>query len=78
MWDTITAWFVSIYESVVLGISDMFASIPAPDFLSNMESIVLPASVGFFAAPFQFPFGLSIVVSAYTIRFLIRRLPFVG
>lgn len=79
MWDSLTNWFISIYESIMFGISDLFSSIPAPSFLENIDgSIQIPATVAFFAAPLQLQFGIGVIVSAYTIRFLIRRIPIIG
>jgi hypothetical protein len=38
----------------------------------------IPASTWFFLDAFQLPFGLSALVSAYTTRFIIRRIPVIG
>jgi hypothetical protein len=79
MWDSIKNFFLYIYESIILGVSDLFSLIPAPDFLENINSsLSIPSSVAFFAAPMQFQFGVGVIVSAYTIRFLIRRIPIIG
>ena len=78
MWDSISLFFIETYESIVFGLSSLFDSIPSPEFLSNSEIITIPSSITFFAEPMRLGFGLTIIVSAYTIRFLIRRIPFIG
>jgi hypothetical protein len=79
MWESIKNFFLWVYESIVLGISNLFSLIPAPAFLENIDSsLTIPSSVAFFAAPMQFQFGITVIVSAYTTRFLIRRIPFIG
>ena len=79
MWDSIKNFFLWVYESILLGISNLFSLIPAPAFLDNINaSLSIPSSVAFFAAPMQFQFGIGVIVSAYTIRFLIRRIPIIG
>lgn len=35
-------------------------------------------SVWYFMNLFQIPFGISVVTSAYLLRFLVRRIPFIG
>lgn len=53
-------------------------AIPVPDWVSSVDSVTLPSSVVFFTSLFQLPFGLTVVASAYTLRFLIRRIPLIG
>lgn len=54
------------------------AIIPAD--LADRVAVVgdLPGYMLYFLAPFQVGSGLSIILGAYAIRFVIRRLPFVG
>ncbi len=68
---------VNIYGSIIGGLASLFEAIPAPSFL-EMGNLNLPSSVIFFTDLFVLPLGASIIVSAYTLRFIIRRLPFVG
>jgi hypothetical protein len=69
--------FVGIYTSILDSITGLFTSIPTPDFLlAPVPSI--PPSVIFFADLFMVPHGMAIMVSAYLLRFLVRRLPFIG
>lgn len=54
--------------------------IPVPAWLGEISGNIgsLPSGVLFFIGPFQFGTGMAWVVSAYLLRFLIRRLPVVG
>ncbi|SDU51500.1 DUF2523 family protein [Pseudomonas yamanorum] len=38
----------------------------------------IDSSVWYFLSIFQIPFGISVVMSAYLLRFLVRRIPFIG
>ena len=78
MWESISNFFTSIYEDVAFGLSSLFESIPVPEFLVNQDVIVIPGSISFFLEPMRFSFGLTVIASAYTLRFLIRRIPFIG
>ncbi|PCI36855.1 MAG: hypothetical protein COB50_04235 [Thiotrichales bacterium] len=85
MWDGIT-WFFdelliiisNIWNAFLSSFAFIIESIPVPSFLLNLTPFVIPESISFFAQAFQIQFGISIVVSAYTLRFFIRRLPIVG
>jgi len=55
-------------------------AIPVPGWLSDAPAVInsIPASAAFFMQSLQVPSGLSIIVGAYVIRFIIRRIPLVG
>ncbi|PID50323.1 MAG: hypothetical protein CR991_02100 [Proteobacteria bacterium] len=55
-------------------------SIPAPDWMANINnySNAIPPEVIFWVAPLNFPEGLAIIMSAYLLKFLIKRIPFIG
>lgn len=57
-----------------------FHAIPVPSFFSTAAGAfsAIPPSVVFFAQAFEMSFGISVVLSAYVLRFVIRRIPFVG
>ena len=56
----------------------MIENIPVPSFLQNMPKYTLPDSVLWFIEPFNVGYGLSVVVAAFTARFLIKMIPWVG
>lgn len=55
-------------------------AIPVPGWLANAPATInsIPASAAFFMQSLQVPSGLSIIIGAYVIRFIIRRIPLVG
>jgi len=57
-----------------------FNSIPVPDFFATAANAFssIPDSVVFFAQPFHIGAGVSMVLGAYLLRFIIRRLPVFG
>lgn len=72
--------FVGLYHDILSAISSSFSEITPPDFFNNVGSIVsnISADVWYFAQVFEIPYGATVVFSAVTIRFLIRRLPIIG
>lgn len=72
-----------IYElitDVVVGLIDsIFALCSACDFSTLGSNLAaLPVATLFILGWFKIGTGLTIITSAYTVRFLIRRLPFFG
>lgn len=65
----ITSWLV-----------DMVNSFSLPSWFSSAGSIWsgVAESIRFFAGWFNFSYGITIILSAYLIRFMIRRLPIIG
>lgn len=76
--DFFSSFFLWVYESVVLAFADLISSIPLPDFMNQISSYRLPDVVAWAAEPFQLGTGVSIIASAYTLRFIIRRIPVIG
>ena len=68
-------WF---WEKIMGALASLIEIIPVPDFLLNLPSLVMPSGVSYFANVAEIPFGITIIVSAYTARFLLRRIPFIG
>lgn len=54
------------------------ALISVPTVVTGLVGAVSASAVGFFLAPFQIAYGLGMICCAYGVRFLIRRLPFIG
>jgi hypothetical protein len=52
--------------------------IPGLDGIRNALSNTFPSSVLYFLHFAELQFGLGVVMSAYAVRFLIRRIPFIG
>ena len=70
--------FVYLFEGVLNAVLAVVSAIPVPGFLQSVGSLSLPDGVVFFANAFQLHVGIGIVVAAYTLRFLIRRIPVIG
>lgn len=85
MWDKIVYFFEEIaiffsnmWESMLSSFAGLVEAIPVPAFLTNVSTFAIPDSILFWAQGFQIPAGIAIIVSAYIIRFTIRRIPIIG
>lgn len=69
-----------LWELFLDGLAAVLEAIPVPSWISSAGGVfdAIPDGVIYFAQAFQLPAGLSIIVSAYVIRFLIRRIPIIG
>jgi hypothetical protein len=71
---------INLLDSILQAIASVLALIPAPSWSQNIGSLV--ANVGpefwWMAEFFSLSTGISIMMSAMVIRFLVRRLPFIG
>lgn len=67
-------------ELVLDGLAFVIEAIPVPQFLQNASGYLagIPPEVVFFLDGFMFAEGVTIIVSAFVLRFVIRRIPIVG
>jgi len=81
-WDWVVTFFTwlgeAIFSAVVKAVTVVLAAIPVPTWFANIDFGGVPPAVAYFGGPFQIGTGIGIMVSAYTIRFLIRRIPVIG
>lgn len=72
----VTKIFLGIFEAVIFVLS----AIPVPDWLADISTNALSIDPGvlFFIAPLEITTGVTWIVSAYLLRFLIRRIPVIG
>lgn len=72
--------FVKVAVLVFDAIIAVLTLIPVPDWLESIAPNITAIDPGvmFFASPLQLGTGLTWLISAYLLRFLIRRLPVVG
>jgi hypothetical protein len=72
--------FIECAKLVLAGLAAVLAAIPVPSWVSGASGAVasIPAGVAYLIGTMHIADGCTIMVSAYTIRFLIRRLPVVG
>lgn len=71
---------LEVYGLILDALGTVIENIPAPEFLDNVEGWIagIPPGVAYFAGAAQLDAAFAIFASAYTVRFLIRRIPFVG
>lgn len=75
--DELQSFFLWCYDGLLSGFAVLLELIPVPDFLL-MSNIQLPSGVAYFADAFMIPEGLQIIATAYTARFILRRIPGIG
>ena len=67
------------YELLLDGLATVIEALPVPAFLQGADPFAsLDAGVVFFAEAFAIPQGIQIRLTAYGLRFLIRRIPIIG
>lgn len=69
-----------LWQELLEALNNLIHYIPVPDFFADAGTAMasIPSGVAFFAQVGQFNYGLTVVITALTIRFLIRRIPLVG
>jgi hypothetical protein len=84
----ILAWLLSFVgwvltetaKLVMAALAAIVNAIPVPDWFANAGGAVanIPPGVAYLISSMHIESGAGIMVSAYTIRFLIRRIPIIG
>jgi hypothetical protein len=69
---------ISFFYNIMDTLAAIFESIPVPSFATNIDTMQLPDFFLYLTDIMQVYSGLQIVMGAYLIRFLIRRIPFIG
>ncbi|NKF24814.1 hypothetical protein [Solimonas marina] len=69
-----------VLEKLLAGLSALLSAIPVPDWMSAASGYLsgIPSGVVWFLDIMHFGFGVTVVLSALTLRFLIHRIPFIG
>lgn len=69
-----------VWEMLLDGLAGLIEAIPVPDFMQNLSSLFasMPSGVAYFASALQLGTGVTIILSALVIRFVIRRIPVIG
>ncbi len=80
IWGWITSGFEWVWHELLGALTTVLSAIPVPSFLSAAPTYVgaIPPSAVFFLAAFKVPQGVAIIVGAYAVRFVIRRIPLIG
>ena len=67
-----------IFETILGAFVSVLELIPVPAWATATGSLSVPDGVAWFAQALELPTGAAIMASAWGIRFLVRRLPFIG
>lgn len=69
-----------LWAELLEALAAVIQAIPVPDFFQTAKSAFtsIPPSVLFFAAKFAVPEGLTMILAAYALRFVLRRIPLIG
>ena len=80
LWGFIVSGFEWVWHELLGAFTTVLSAIPVPSFLQAVPSYVsaIPPSAVFFLSAFKVPQGVAIIVGAYGLRFLIRRIPIIG
>ncbi|GIZ13887.1 hypothetical protein [Pseudomonas sp. NCCP-436] len=75
--ETFPQW---VFSKIAEGIVSFFESIPVPDFFYTARDAFgsIPPEVVYFASMFRLDYGVPVVLLAFLIRFVIRRIPLIG
>ena len=69
-----------LWADILAGLAAIITAIPVPSWISSIPGWLngMPSGIWWWIGWLHFGSGLGIVISAYVLRFLIRRIPFVG
>lgn len=69
-----------LWQQVLEGLAAVIQAIPVPGFVNQAAAAFssMPPQIVFVLDVMQFDIGLPMVLGAYGIRFLIRRIPIIG
>lgn len=69
-----------VFSELVDGFIEFFNAIPVPDFFATAANAFgnIPPEVVYFAQPFNIGYGVTMILGAYLLRFIVRRIPIFG
>jgi len=76
--DELHAFSLWVWNGILSSMASLFEVIPIPSFMTGLGVHTLPPGISWAASAFQLDVGLTIIVSAYTARFILRRIPVIG
>ena len=78
LWGAIYDWFLKVFNSGIDGFLHFLNALPVPDFMGQIGSIVanVPPLLAYLVHLFRVPEGLSIIATAFTLRFIVKRVTF--
>lgn len=71
---------LKIWEMLLEALAGVFEAIPVPDFINTAQGYMsgIGGNVLWMLSLFAVPEGLTMVMSALLLRFLVRRIPLIG
>lgn len=80
LWDAVSTLALECFKALLEGLATVLQAIPAPGFMADAASYIgsIPPLMAYLASSLQLGAGLTIIVTAYIVRFVIRRIPFIG
>lgn len=69
-----------LWAELLDALASFVEAIPPPDFLVDASAAFsgISGNIAFFASKLAVAEGLAMVLSAYVLRFILRRIPFIG
>lgn len=81
LWNSLSAWFTDKLAEIKNWFISFADDIPQPDWWDDAYSKIdamLTGQIGFYADLLHVDYGITIILSAYALRFAVRRLPIIG
>ena len=84
VFERFTNWIMEfvkwVFQNILDALAAIIEAIPVPDFVSNASNLFsqIPGEVAYFLHFFAIPQGITMILSAYALRFVLRRIPFIG
>lgn len=71
---------LKIWEMITDGLAGVLEAIPVPDFINQAKGFMggIPGNVLWVLDLFAVPQGMTMIMSALLLRFLVRRIPLIG
>jgi hypothetical protein len=78
--DAIKDVFEWVFAQVLNALASILEQLPVPEFLTNGQNLFASVSgaIGWLWQYFEVPYGVGVMVAAWGLRFLIRRIPIFG
>lgn len=71
---------IELFKIILVALAAILNAIPVPTWFSGASGAIasIPPGVLYFTSTLHIGTGVGIMVAAYTIRFIIRRIPIIG
>lgn len=80
LWTGLQHLCLIVFNAVMTGLATVIQDIPAPSFFADIAGWVggIPSFAAYLIQGLEIPAGIVIVCTAMVLRFIIRRIPFIG